>query len=86
MNIVIYTDSGHGWAAVKLAELEYLGITHKISGYSYISGDTAFLEEDCDLSVYLHALKALGKEYTFIEKHTNGDSAIRGFKSFQVTA
>jgi glycine cleavage system H lipoate-binding protein len=34
MNLNFYTDSGHGWLAVKRDLLVTLGITHKISTYS----------------------------------------------------
>lgn len=86
MKIIIYTDPGHGWAAVKFSELERLDITHKISRYSYVKGDTVFLEEDCDLSVYLAALRAAGEAFEFDEHHTNGESRIRNYNSYRVTA
>lgn len=49
-----HTDPGHGWLAVPVAELYDLGIAQKISRYSYISRDgrLAYLEEDCDLSIF----------------------------------
>lgn len=52
-----YEDPGHGWLEVPTQELRDLGIADKISGYSYISSDgkRAYLEEDCDLSVFLEA-------------------------------
>lgn len=86
MKITIYTDPGHGWAEVKLSELDRLDITHKISRYSYVKGDTVFLEEDCDLAVYLAALRAAGEAFEFEEHHTNGDSRIRNFNSYKATA
>lgn len=86
MKINIFTDPGHGWAEIKLSELERLDITHKISRCSYVKGDNAYLEEDCDLPVYLAALRAAGEEFTFEEHHTNGDSRIRNFNSYKVTA
>jgi hypothetical protein len=55
-----YSDPGHGWLAVKMKRLNDLGIGHKISPYSYRKGQTAYLEEDCDLSVFLDALEATG--------------------------
>jgi len=69
-----------------LSELERLGITQKISRYSYAKGDIAYLEEDCDLPVYLDALRAAGEAFSFDEHHTNGDSRIRRFDSFKVAA
>lgn len=80
--IDIYADPGHAWAAVPLAELSDLGIAHKISPYSYRHDTTAYLEEDCDLSLYIEALKAKGQEFKFKEHHTNHDSPIRNFERF----
>lgn len=86
MRITIYNDPSHGWAAVAVSELKFLGIAEKISGYSYIKGETAFLEEDCDLPIYLDALRANGTEFTFSEHHTNGDSFIRGYNAYRAVA
>jgi hypothetical protein len=82
--IIFYTDPGHGWAAVPVAELVSLGIDNKISGYSYRKGETAFLEEDCDFSVYMEAIK--GQPYEIKEHHTNNDSPIRSYKRYEATA
>ena len=81
--ITVYNDPGHGWGAVKIAELEALDIAHKISPYSYMRGKTAYLEEDCDLSLYLATLKQWGQEVQFIEKHTNKRSPIRSYQSYR---
>jgi len=86
MKINIFSDSSHGWAEVKLSELERLGIAQKISRYSYVKGETAFLEEDCDLAVYLDALRSAGEVFEFQEHHTHGDSFIRGYNAYRVTA
>jgi len=55
-----YSDPGHGWLEVKLDELKELGIADKISHYSYIRGDTVFLEEDCDMSTFMNAMESKG--------------------------
>jgi len=52
---IAHTDGGHGWLAVKRAELVELGILDKVSRYSYQRGDTVYLEEDCDASLFHHA-------------------------------
>lgn len=81
--IKIYTDPGHGWAAVKKAELAALGIADKITAYSYQRGQTAYLEEDCDLTTYINALRAAGHEVTFTEKHTDKRHPIRSYESYR---
>jgi hypothetical protein len=52
---VFTSDPGHGWLRVPMAELVEMGIADKISQYSYISANRrfAYLEEDCDLSVFI---------------------------------
>tara|TARA_R110000803_G_scaffold157114_1_gene221559 strand:- start:108 stop:374 length:267 start_codon:yes stop_codon:yes gene_type:complete len=84
--VKIYTDRGHGWAAVKTKELRALGIAGQISHYSYQRGQTAYLEEDCDLSVYLAAIKAAGHEPQFVEKHTDQRSPIRSYNTYSEAA
>jgi hypothetical protein len=84
--INVYNDPGHAWAAVKIDELQALGIADKISAYSYQRGKTAYLEEDCDLSTYLAAIKAAGQEVQFVEKHTNNRSPIRSYATYKAAA
>jgi hypothetical protein len=49
------TDPGHGWISVPLEDIKKLGIADKISSYSYMTQTTAYLEEDCDASIFLDA-------------------------------
>ena len=57
LTFVYYQDPGHGWIQVDTQVLEALGIDSKISNYSYISGTTAYLEEDCDAGLFIRAFK-----------------------------
>jgi hypothetical protein len=50
-----YSDSSHGWLAVKLQLLEDLGLVNSISEFSYIKGKSVYLEEDGDLLVFKNA-------------------------------
>lgn len=83
-SITIYTDPSHGWAKVSLKELLKLNILDKISTYSYIhkNGLNAYLEEDCDLGLYLKTLDDKGIKFRIIEKHTNKSSKIRSYKRY----
>ena len=54
-------DPGHGWFKVRLTQLSKLGIENEISTYSYVRGEWAYLEEDCDASKYFDALKLTGQ-------------------------
>lgn len=72
-----YSDAGHGWLAVKRQELIDLGIYHRITSYSYQRGNTVYLEEDCDLSLFVETKKRLG--YTFkVSSNSNGTSVLAG--------
>ena len=78
-----YTDSGHGWFAVKRTLLSEHGVLQAISHYSYQRGNTVYLEEDCDCSVLFKALDTKGIEWGFIEKYTDGRHPIRSYESFK---
>lgn len=58
--LTFITDPGHGWLKVPLAELDALGIHDQITPYSYKNGRFAYLEEDCDMGLYLDARQAQG--------------------------
>lgn len=85
-SITIYTDPSHGWAKVHLSELFNLEIHDKISTYSYIRSNEkysyAYLEEDCDLSMYLKALDSKGIQYKFKTLHTDKSSKIRSYSRY----
>jgi len=81
--ITMYTDSGHGWGKVKRNVLQNLGIEDLISPYSYEMGDNVYLEEDCDLSHLRQVLRDNNVVVRYVEKHTDGDSRIRGYESFK---
>ena len=42
---MFYEDPGHGWLAVPMDHLIALGVADKITGYSYLLGNTAYLED-----------------------------------------
>ena len=81
-NYDVYADPGHAWLKVKIAELKKLGIEGKITAFSYVRGDHAYLEEDCDAGVFLDALRASGVAPAFKFHHTDNRSKIRGYASF----
>ena len=84
ITLQMFSDPGHGWVRFPKARLAKLGIADKISTYSYQNGANAFLEEDCDLSVLITALKASGYEdIKFKEGWTNRRSKIRNFDYYK---
>lgn len=78
-----YSDAGHGWLAVKRAELVRLGIIGKISSFSYQRGKTVYLEEDCDASLFYGAKKKANEPFEVKEKHQDR-SPIRSYDCFSV--
>ena len=83
ISIKVFADPGHAWARFPKAKLVQLGIADKISTYSYMNGSNAFLEEDCDLSVLVVALRDRGYEIKFNESHTNKQSKIRNYATYR---
>lgn len=83
ITISVFADPGHAWARFSKRRLARLGIADKISAYSYQNGESAFLEEDCDLSTLLTALKDRGYTVKFKENHTNKTSKIRRYSSYR---
>jgi len=78
-----YMDPGHGWLKVPIKDLVTLGIAGKISAYSYVYGENAYLEEYCDAPIFLKALKERNQDPR-IEEHTaNGSSRIRGYPPYR---
>jgi hypothetical protein len=82
LKLKFYSDPGHGWLACKVDLLVKLGINKTISRFSYVKGGTAYLEEDCDASRLIHALKAANIEHTIESKNTNRYSPIRNYQSW----
>jgi hypothetical protein len=79
-----YSDSGHGWLAVKRTELIKLGILDKISHYSYQRGETKYLEEDCDMSIFFKAKGWTAEDFktNVVEGKFQDRSPIRSYESF----
>ena len=79
-----HSDAGHGWLRVRTSHLKFLGLADKITGYSYLSKDgrTAFLEEDCDATLFMETMKRNGFDVV-VKSHNDGDrSPIRGLPRF----
>lgn len=75
-----YSDAGHGWMAVKITDLNKVGLhLIDISNYSYIRGKTVYLEEDCDADKFMKAYEAIhGAAPKYAEKYTER-SPIRSY-------
>lgn len=80
----VFSDPGHAWGRVSLDELQRLGIVDRISEYSYMDTESglAYLEEDCDLPLFLDAKIKRAEPYNLDERHTDDDIFIRELPRF----
>ena len=78
----VYSDSGHGWVKVKFSEILKLGIQDKITSFSYTRGGYIYLEEDCDLSVFVEALEKINIKPYWIGHYTDKSSKIRSYSRY----
>jgi hypothetical protein len=78
-----WEDPGHGWVEVKKTLLKELGIADKITGYSYMKGEYAYLEEDCDAMTFYNAyLKAFGKKPKFETEYCDYSHYVRHYPGY----
>lgn len=84
MRLTFHSDEGHGWLAVPAALLREWGIRKAISPGSYRSRDrkTAYLEEDCDMAVFLREAACRGVTVETTEERECPESFVRGLPSF----
>ena len=80
-----HQDPGHGWLEVPLQELLALGIQQQITSHSHMQVGKAYLEEDCDMPVFLGALKKNGIAFKLREVVvSNGVSFICALPSYEL--
>ena len=85
MKYHFYSDAGHGWLRVPIVKLEKLGIAEKISEYSYMRYDVAYLEEDADLTVFCEAMVQKIPSWKLndnIKEHMSNISAVRKYEHY----
>jgi len=75
LTLTFHTDPGHGWLEADLALVRRLALN--ISRFSYMKGNKAYLEEDCDAPQLINALDSEGIKYKIVEKHTDRSHWIR---------
>jgi len=83
MKIKFYEDPGHGWGAVKRSLLIELGIADKITQFSYQNGDTVYLEEDCDLGLFIDTLRSKGESVDYKKRTYYNRCPIRSYERYQ---
>ena len=85
MILHVYADPGHAWAKISRKKLDELGLTHKISSYSYQRGDFVYVEEDGDMHALHKAVTARGETLEYRTHTADKRSKIRGYASYQPT-
>jgi len=75
------SDPGHGWLEVPISFVRAMGIASKVSPYSYLKGDMAYLEEDCDAYLLLQELKRQNINYELDEVYQD-PTPIRRYARF----
>jgi len=83
MKLNYYQDPGHGWIKCNKSLLQRLGIAGDISSYSYMRGDCAYLEEDCDAERLLAAAGRAGLVIQLIPSYSQKSSKIRSYRQYQ---
>jgi len=81
-----HSDPGHGWVAVKKDLVRELGIIEQITRCSYMQGQSAYLEEDCDAGTFIKAFEArfgVKPQLKTLEPR-NSSSPIRSMKTFKM--
>ena len=58
--LTCFSDPGHSWLQVPLADIYTLGLRARISSFSFIKNQIAYLEEDRDMGLYLKAREKAG--------------------------
>ncbi len=77
----LINDPGHAWLEVPLSEIRRLGIWDKISTYSYMYEGHGYLEEDCDMGVFMNEKRRLGETVEFTEVFQK-NTGIRNYQMF----
>lgn len=81
-----HSDPGHGWLAVKNSLIRELGLASEISHYSYMQGQSTYLEEDGDMAKFLVRFKerfGFEPKIKYLDPR-NSSSPIRSFKRFSM--
>jgi hypothetical protein len=82
MKIIYHNDGGHGWYAVKRKKLESMGILSNVTGFSYERGETVYLEEDYDASLFFNALSEEEKKQIEVIGSYRDRSPVRNYSRF----
>jgi hypothetical protein len=80
---VFHQDSGHGWLEVPAVEIRAMGLEERITPYSYLHHDMAYLEEDIDAGTFLDMRKLLPKPVASQNNYMDGMCRIRDYPHYR---
>jgi hypothetical protein len=80
---IYHQDSGHGWLEVPAGEIIAMGLTEKITPYSYLRQGKAYLEEDVDMETFLNLRKLLPQAVDVKINYLDGMSLIRDYPQYK---
>ena len=77
-----HTDPGHGWLEVPYSDVLNAGLSlNDFKDFSYARVDNyvskLYLEEDCNMPLFLKALEAKGIKFKLKEKYHKTDAPMR---------
>ena len=82
LELEFHTDPGHGWLRVPYHFLEKFNILNKITSCSFIKGNWAYLEEDCDMPTFMLAASDHGYSLKITDIYHDEDAPCRFYPSF----
>jgi hypothetical protein len=80
---VFHHDSGHGWLEVPVQEIKAMGFEERITPYSYLDRDKAYLEKNIDSGTFLDIRKLLPKPFIIKNNYMNGMCPIRDLPHYK---
>ena len=83
MKVSYYHDAGHGWYRVSLKALKALGISDKVTAWSYRYGASVYLEEDTDAGLLFEALAIKGITPIVHRCKQESRCRVRSFESYR---
>jgi hypothetical protein len=83
LELNFFSDPAHGWLEVPINLVKELNLGQKITKFSYIKGDFAYLEEDQDAPAFMREANQKGIFFTLTDIFQE-NSPIRSFRSFSI--
>jgi hypothetical protein len=78
-----HSDAGHGWLEVPKYLLKDLGVSKKITGYSYQKDGIVYCEEDMDYDTFIRAHREQIGPVEIDELDSVDHSEIRGYQRYR---